>query len=171
MNTPKFQLPEPAIYNAGSNLTTQLKRLPVRINVKRQSWFVLVFLLLLNISLFAQTKTVEGTVVDSKGSPVVGANITVKGTTNTVTTDNRGHYSINVEPGAVLVFSFTSMHPRNEIVGAGSTVDVTLQENPMSLETIVVVGYGTQKKVNLSGSVSQVSGKELINRPVPNGTS
>ena len=151
MNTPKFQLPEPAIYNAGSNLTTQLKRLPVGIYVKRQYWFVLVFLLLLNISLFAQTKTVEGTVVDSKGSPVVGANISVKGTTNTVTTDNRGHYSINVEPGAVLVFSFTSMHPRNEIVGAGSTVDVTLQENPMSLETIVVVGYGTQKKVNLSG--------------------
>ncbi|HEX6192504.1 MAG TPA: TonB-dependent receptor [Chitinophagaceae bacterium] len=138
---------------------------------KRRFWYLLVMVLVMNTALFAQTKTIEGTVVDSKGTPIQGVNVSIKGTTTTVATDSRGKFSLSTEPTAVLIFSFAGASSREEMVGPRTNIDVTLQENPLSMENVVVIGYGTQKKVNLSGAVSQVSGKELINRPVPNVTS
>lgn len=120
--------------------------------------------------LLAQSKKVEGTVSDSRGLPLEGVSISVKGTTNGATTDGKGRYIIAAEDGSVLAFSYSGMLAREEKVGARSVVNVLLQDNPSALENVVVVGYGTQKKVNLSGAVAQVSGKDLANRPVANVT-
>lgn len=121
--------------------------------------------------LFAQSKTVTGIVSDSSGAPVENVTVVVKGTTRGAVTNASGRYSISVEPSSVLVFSFTGFNNKEEAVGARSTINVTLEVFSQEMTAVVVVGYGTQRKVNLSGSVAVVSGKELINRPVPNVTS
>ncbi|RYF96963.1 MAG: SusC/RagA family TonB-linked outer membrane protein [Chitinophagaceae bacterium] len=133
--------------------------------------FSLLFIIQLNSAVvFAQVKTVTGTVNDAKGTPMIGVNVTVKGTNAGAITDSRGIYSVSAAPGSVLMFSFAGYNGVEQTVDSRATIDVSLTENPQSLENVVVIGYGTQKKVNLSGSVSQVSGKDLINRPVPNVT-
>ncbi|RYY54229.1 MAG: TonB-dependent receptor [Chitinophagaceae bacterium] len=119
---------------------------------------------------FAQAKKVEGTVTNASGAPLELVNVSIKGTVSGTATDSKGYYSINAEPGAVLVFSYTGVFTKEETVDARDRIDVSLTDNPASMETVVVIGYGTQKKVNLSGAVAQVSGKELMNRPVPNAT-
>ena len=121
--------------------------------------------------LLAQSKTITGTVTDAKGMPVAGANVTIRGTKTTVATDNQGKFSVTAEPGAVLVFTYAGLLNKEETVDSRVTIDVSMEENPMSLENVVIVGYGTQKKINLSGAVAQISGKELENRPVANLTS
>jgi TonB-linked SusC/RagA family outer membrane protein len=133
----------------------------------------LAFLLLvqlLSLSVFAQQKRIEGTVTDTKGTPLEGVTVQVKGTSAAATTDNTGKYALNAEPGATLVFTYSGLLTTEVKVDARNVFNVTLRENPSTLENVVVVGYGTQRKVNLSGAVSQVTGKELTNRPAPNVT-
>jgi TonB-linked SusC/RagA family outer membrane protein len=120
---------------------------------------------------FAQPRKVEGTVTDARGVPLIGASVSIKGTSSGAVTDNKGHFALSAAPGSVLVFSYTGSLSREETVGTSSIINITLQENPAALENVVVVGYGTQRRVNLSGAVAQVSGKDLMNRPVPNVTS
>lgn len=120
---------------------------------------------------FGQNKTVEGTVANIKGDPIQGANVTVKGGQAGVATDIRGHFSISVPADAVLVISFTGYISKEEKIGSRTNIAITLMENPKMLEDVVVIGYGSQKKINLSGAVAQVEGKDLVNRPVPNVTS
>lgn len=134
--------------------------------------FVFLFAFLLAVSfLSAQSRMVEGTVSGSKGAPLEGVNVTVQGSSNGVTTDNKGHYWISVNPGAILSFSYTGFNSQEEKTDGRTVINVVMAENSRVLEDVVVVGYGSQKKVNLSGAVAQVSGKDLINRPVPNATS
>lgn len=136
--------------------------------------YVLVFFALfqvVSISLFAQSARIEGTVTDSKGAPLEGATVQVKGTNNAVVTDSKGKYTLSAETGATLVFSYAGLLSKEEKINARPVINISLQENPSSLENVVVIGYGTQKKVNLSGAVAQVSGKELANKPAPNVTS
>lgn len=123
-----------------------------------------------SLTLFAQSKTISGVINDSKGTPLSGVNISVKGSKSGAVSDTRGRYSINAISGSVLVFSFTGYFNKEELVDSRVTIDVLLEENPLSLENVVVVGYGTQKKINLSGAVAQISGKEIENRPVANLT-
>jgi TonB-linked SusC/RagA family outer membrane protein len=130
----------------------------------------LVILSFISSPVFAQTKKVEGTVTDSKGTPLEAVNVTVKGSSGGTITDSKGKFSIAAEPGSVLVFSSVGFITKNESVGQRAAINLSLAENTSSLESVVVVGYGTQKKVNLSGAVAQVSGKDLANRPVPNVT-
>ncbi len=120
--------------------------------------------------LFAQTKKVEGMVSDSAGAPLERVSVTIKGTTIGTTTDSKGYYSLMANEGNVLTFSFSGFASRDEIVGAGSLINISLRANAKDLDEVVVVGYGTQRKVNLSGAVATVSGKELVNRPVANVT-
>jgi TonB-linked SusC/RagA family outer membrane protein len=131
---------------------------------------LLFLFLLVSTVLFAQTKQLTGTVTNSKGAPIEGANVTVKGANTGTITDAKGNFTINVAPGAVLVISFTGYTPREERVNDRSVVNVALSETSQTLDDVVVVGYGSQKKVNLSGAVAQVQGKDLVNRPVPNVT-
>lgn len=120
--------------------------------------------------IFAQTRTVTGIVNDAKGQPLPGVNVTVKGTNNVTVTDTKGAFSIATEIGSVLTFSYAGYTTVDQTVDSRESIVVSMVENPQSLENVVVIGYGTQRKVNLSGAVAQVSGKDLTNRPTPNVT-
>ena len=113
-------------------------------------------------------KVVTGTIVDPSGMPVIGANVMVKGTTNGTITDMDGKFSLEVEEGATLQISYIGYANQEIKVGNQKTLSIALKEDAEALDEVVVVGYGTQKKVNLTGAVSSVSSKELIERPQPN---
>jgi len=133
---------------------------------------ILLFLLFLaSTAVYAQRMTVSGTVTDAQGTPLPGATVQVKGTNVGVLTDAAGRYSVEVAvPGSVLVFSFVGYNPTEITVSGQSTVNVNLTESVLGLEEVVVVGYGTQKKLNLTAAVDQVTNETLENRSVPNLT-
>jgi TonB-dependent SusC/RagA subfamily outer membrane receptor len=117
-----------------------------------------------------QNKTIKGKVTDSSGSPLPGVTVVVKGTTNGNITDTNGNYSLsNIPENATLQFSFVGMKAQEVAVGTKTTINVTLAEETVGIEEVVAVGYGTQKKVNLTGSISTVKFDEAItNRPLTN---
>lgn len=121
------------------------------------------------MSVQQQRQTVTGMVKDANGEPIIGASVVAKGSSAGTVTDVDGRYSIEVAPGSVLQFSYVSYKTVSVNVKNGvSTYNVVLEEDNQSLNEVVVVGYGTQKKVNLSGSVAQLDGKTLENRPINN---
>jgi TonB-linked SusC/RagA family outer membrane protein len=112
---------------------------------------------------------VSGKVVDAGGISVIGASVSEKGTTNGVVTDSEGNFSISVQgSAAVLQISYVGYVTQEVTVGNQTVINVTLLDDTQALDEVVVVGYGTQKKVNLSGAVSTISSKGLENRPVTN---
>ncbi|NDV60496.1 SusC/RagA family TonB-linked outer membrane protein [Bacteroides sp. 519] len=127
-------------------------------------------MLFLTVNLFAQeSRTVSGTVVDSFGDPMPGVSIAIKNTQTGTITGLDGDFTINVSGSDdVLVFSFIGFTAQEIKVGNNTTINVKLQEDSQALDEVVVVGYGVQKKVNLTGSVSNVSGEKLESRPVTN---
>ena len=128
----------------------------------------LMLLLCATTTVYAQTMTVTGTVTDAMNEPLIGVNVQVKGTTIGAITDIDGRYSLSV-PGAqsVLVFSYVGYLPQEITVGNQRDLNVVMREDTQSLEEVVVVGYGVQKKVNLTGSVSSVNfDEEMQNRPI-----
>ncbi|WP_299118786.1 TonB-dependent receptor [uncultured Winogradskyella sp.] len=132
-------------------------------------WISLSIFFLFGLALNAQ-QTVTGKVSSSpNGLPLPGANILVKGTTQGATTDFDGNYSIEVEDGtAVLVFSYIGFVPQEITVGSQSVINVTLLEDTNQLNEIVVVGYGSVKKSDVTGAVSSVKAKELNAFPLLN---
>lgn len=117
--------------------------------------------------LHAQTSpaSVSGVVTDKDGAPLVGVTVLVKGTTNGVVTQSDGSYTINVPAGAdVLQFSFLGMDTREVAIGSRTKVDATLSASTMGIDEVVVVGYGTLTKRELSSSVGSVRGDDLDNR-------
>jgi len=130
---------------------------------------LMILLFLASTSVFAQRVTVTGTVTDAGGNPLPGATVQVKGSTIGSLTDPEGKYSITVAgPDATLVFSFVGYNPREVQVLNQTVINMVLMENVKGLEEVVVVGYGTQKKLNLTAAVDQVTNETLENRPVPN---
>lgn len=117
---------------------------------------------------FAQQKTIKGTVVDVTGEPLIGVNVAVKGTTIGIITDIDGNYTLEVPSKSTIVFSYIGYQAQEVPVGNQSTINVTLKEDTQKLEEVVVVGYGTQKKVTVTGSVASVSGEELKASPTTN---
>jgi TonB-linked SusC/RagA family outer membrane protein len=115
-------------------------------------------------------KRVNGTVTDAKGETVIGANVVEKGTANGSITDADGKFTLTVKENATLVISFVGYVTQEIAVGNRTALDVTLQEDTQALEEVVVVGYGTQKKINLTGSVDMVTSKQIRERPVTNTT-
>lgn len=110
-------------------------------------------------------KTVKGVVTDNNGEPIIGANVVVKGTTNGVITDIDGNYTLtNVPEDGVITFSYVGYRSQELKVGSKDLARVTLKEDSEILNEVVVVGYGTTKKVNLSGAVDQISSKDIENR-------
>ena len=116
---------------------------------------------------------VKGTVTSgTDGQPLIGVNVVESGTVNGVVTDLDGAYELTVKAGARLDFTYVGFLSRQLTVTAGTTVyDAILQEDNLALEEVVVVGYGVQKKINLSGSVAQIDSKTLSNRPIQNVSS
>ena len=113
-----------------------------------------------------QEKLLTGNVVDKSGEVLIGVNIVVKGSTTGTITDFDGNYKINVPDNAVLVFTFIGYLNQEIRVTNQSTINVTLEEDVLGLDEVVVVGYGTQKKANLTGSVSAVKGDEMVKKPM-----
>lgn len=112
----------------------------------------------------AQEKvTVKGTVLDETGSPLIGAGVTEKGTSNGVVTDLDGIYVITVAKNAELTFSYISYESQDVKVDGKNTIDISLYPDKNILEEVVVIGYGTMKKSDLTGSVGSVSSKALEN--------
>ncbi|MRX67776.1 TonB-linked outer membrane protein, SusC/RagA family [Flavobacterium resistens] len=131
----------------------------------------LVFLLCLLMSsqVNAQTTTIEGTVKDAAGLTLPGVNVLEKGTKNGVSSDFDGRYKIKLtNPKAVLTFSFIGFGTKEIPVAGKTKVDVVLAEDSNNLNEVVVIGYGTSKKSDLTGAVATFSGNEVRKIPVPN---
>ena len=111
-------------------------------------------------------KTVKGKVVDAKGEPVIGATVMEKGTPNGTITDFDGNFSLVVTTDAPLEISYIGFTSQQLKPQVGKLMSVTLKENTETLDEVVVVGYGTQKKVNLTGAVGQVDSKVMESRPI-----
>ena len=126
--------------------------------------------LLMSVSVFAQKLTVTGKITDATGQPVIGAAVFEKGTSNGAATDVDGSYTISVNPGATLVYSCIGYAETTRTATGNGAINVTLAEDTTILDETVVVGYGTQKKVNLTGAVDVVTSEVLDNRPVSNLT-
>lgn len=109
-------------------------------------------------------KLLKGTVKDQSGEPVIGANVVVKGTTNGTVTDVNGNFVLEVSNADILQVSFIGYITREILVKDRKTLDINLIEDTKSLDEVVVVGYGTQKKVNLTGAVNVISNKDFENR-------
>lgn len=133
-------------------------------NVKKLFRYISVLTLILLCSAFtAQAENVSGTVVDDTGEPLIGVSVMLKGKNAGVTTDIDGHYTIQVPDvkTATLTFSYVGMEQQEIKLNGRKTVDVTLKPNSNSLEEVVVVGYGQQKKASIVGAITQTSGAVL----------
>jgi TonB-linked SusC/RagA family outer membrane protein len=117
-----------------------------------------------------QKKQLSGTVADAQGEPLIGAGIIEKGTTNGTLTNINGSFSLQVEENAIIQVSYIGYLSQEINTTGRTTVNITLMEDTRSLEEVVVVGYGTQKKANLTGAVDQVGEKVFAGRPIPNVT-
>jgi TonB-linked SusC/RagA family outer membrane protein len=111
-----------------------------------------------------QKKKITGTVVDQSGEPVIGANIIEKGTTNGVISDLNGNFSLNVSPNAILEVTYVGYKPKAVSVNGKSVLNIVIEEDTEALDEVVVVGYGTARKGDLTGPVSSVAGKSLAER-------
>ena len=116
------------------------------------------------------TYVLTGTVVDEAGIPVIGANIVEKGTLNGTVTDMDGNFSLRIHSDAVLTVSYIGYTTLEIPTEGKEKLDIQLKEDSQALSEIVVVGYGTQKKVNLTGAVEQVTSEVFDNRSVANAT-
>ncbi|QDH78223.1 TonB-dependent receptor [Echinicola soli] len=110
--------------------------------------------------------TITGTVTDEEGEPLPGATVTVVGSSKGTVTDADGKYSLDVEEGETLQFSFIGFEKQQQVVGNQSVIDVVLKMDESSLQEVVVVGYGEQKKEHLTGAVETVDMEELEDLPV-----
>ena len=114
-----------------------------------------------------QEKSISGTVVDQEGLPLPGVSVIVKETTIGIVTDVDGHYNLSGIPSdaKVLVFSFVGMRSQEINIGNQTTINITLEAEAIGLEEVIAVGYATQKKANIVGSVTSVSGEKIMSIP------
>ncbi|WP_233552221.1 carboxypeptidase-like regulatory domain-containing protein [Parabacteroides sp. AF48-14] len=119
-------------------------------------------------TVFAQQKTIKGTVIDATGEPLIGVNVSVKGTTTGIITDIDGKYTLDVPTNAIIVFSYIGYRTQEVSAGNQTSINITLQEDTQNIDEVVVVGYGVQKKETVTGSVSTLKGEDLIKSPVAN---
>ena len=132
-------------------------------------WILLIIVQVFVIqNTYAQQGMITGIVKDVNGEPIIGASVKVQGTTVGTITDLDGKFSVKASSGAVLQVSYIGYVTEKIQVGNRTGLTITLKEDSHLVDEVVVVGYGTQKKVNLTGSVEAVSGKDLAKRPVMN---
>lgn len=120
------------------------------------------FMSMLCLVVFAQTRSVSGTVIDSQGEPMIGVNVLVKGTTTGVITDLDGNYTVtDVSENSILVISYIGYIPQEIRVGNQTSINITLMEDAQALDEVVVIGYGVVKKRDLTGSVASVKAGDI----------
>ncbi len=118
-----------------------------------------------------QQKSITGKVTDATGASLPGVAVVVKGTTTGIVTDGDGNYSLsNIPENASLQFSFVGMKAQEILVGNQTSINVTMVEDAVGLEEVVAIGYGTQRKGNLTGSISAVKSEQLVVAPIANVT-
>ena len=116
-----------------------------------------------------QEKTIKGIIVDQQGEPIIGANVIENGTTNGTVTDFDGNFTLSVGDNAVLNISYIGYLEQEVNTQGKTTFNIVLREDTKTLDEVVVVGYGVQKKVNLTGSVSSIDFSEQAeSRPMTN---
>jgi TonB-linked SusC/RagA family outer membrane protein len=115
-------------------------------------------------------KIVTGRVVDAAGESIIGANVVEKETANGTITDRDGNFSLSVAENVVLQISYIGYLSREIEVGNQSHIRIVMEEDLQMLDEVVVVGYGTQKKINLTGAVATIAGQDMVKRPVTNAT-
>ena len=136
-------------------------------NLARGAVFALLWAI--SLSLFAQGITVKGKVVDANNAPLIGVTIQVPGTTTGTVTDADGNFTLgNVPPNGTIEVSYVGMKTELIQVNGRTTIDVILTEDTEMLEEVVVVGYGTMKKSDLTGAVENVSAARLLDKPAFN---
>lgn len=118
----------------------------------------------MNPSVTQQQRKIIGVVVDNTGTPVIGANVVEKGTTNGTITDVDGKFSLEISPKSLLQVSFIGYLPQNVVVGSDPSLRIELKEDTQNLEEVVVVAYGAQKKVNLTGAVASIESGKIQNK-------
>lgn len=129
--------------------------------------FLLIWTLLFSLASYAQEKAITGTVTTVvNGTPLPGVNVLVKGTTKGTQTDFDGNYTIDAKEGDILVLSYIGMKTQNVTVGPTAILDIAMEEDADQLDEVVVVGYGTQRRSDLTGAVSSVSSKDLTEIPL-----
>jgi len=121
---------------------------------------------LLFLAAEAQTRRLSGRVLDAQNAPLPGASVLVKESTVGTATDGDGNFTINAPANAVLVVSYTGYLAKEVKVGQATTLNITLEESPQMLNDVVVVGYGTQRKRDLTGAIASISQTEVRNLPI-----
>ncbi|MCY7349236.1 MAG: carboxypeptidase-like regulatory domain-containing protein, partial [Cytophagaceae bacterium] len=122
----------------------------------------------LNPALQLAETTVTGRITDEKGEPLPGVNIAVKGTSRGTSANGEGRYSLVVNPTDVLIFSFIGFQKKEVSFDSRTVIDVSLTAENTSLDEVVVVGYGTQRKIETTGSIASIKAAELLQTPVAN---
>ena len=125
---------------------------------------------LIQVELDPQNVDVQGTVTDADEEPIPGVTVSVQGSSTGTATDLDGKYSLSVPEGSTLMFSFIGFETQRIEVGEQRIINVTLNEDISSLDEVVVVGYGEQKKANLTGSVASLDSEFLADRPITNSS-
>ena len=139
--------------------------------MKNKFNFIKFMLLVIAMGFFSyaypqETITITGKVTDLLNEPIIGANVIEKGTTNGTVTDMNGLFTLSTPPNATISFSYIGYISTEVAVNNRTELSIKLKEDQTILNEVVVVGYGTQKKVNLTGSVSSVTSEDLANKPV-----
>ncbi len=125
-------------------------------------------IILSTLQLKQNGRTVTGEITDATGAPLPGVTVVVKGTTKGTVTDFDGNYTISdVQADETLVFSFVGMRSQEMGVGNQSTINLVMEEDAIGIEEVVAIGYGTQKKVNMTGAVDVITNEKLENRSAP----
>jgi TonB-dependent starch-binding outer membrane protein SusC len=136
-------------------------------NLYKRLGLLTVMLLVVSMVTAHAQSSVSGTIIDETGSPIPGVSILEKGTSNGTTTDTNGKYTISVGPNATLIFSFIGYASQEASAAGRTTLDVTLQPDVTSLEEVVVTGYSTENRKDITGAVSTVKTAQLV--AVPSG--
>lgn len=131
---------------------------------KLQSFLTLLFLFSI-CSVFAQDRTISGTITDDQGMPLPGVNVRIKGTTSGIQSDFDGNYSIAAEEGDIIVFSFVGLKTAEYTVSDINTIDVVMEADQAQLDEVVVTALGiSREKKSLGYAVSEVSSEDLESR-------
>lgn len=146
------------------------KKLPLFTWSRRRMLLLVSFFMLGTVWSWAQTISVRGTVKDTMDDPVIGASVVQKGTAVGTITDIDGNFTLSVPANANLTISYIGYVTQEVALNGRSSLVITLKDDTQTLDEVVVVGFGTQKKVNLTGSVGIATAEDLQSRPVTNAT-